>query len=59
MDFDSILSVYKSKTCIISVERTAEGKYGNIRIAAGNKAHCDDMMNVMQRHLVLGNTWLR
>ena len=52
MDFDSILSVYKSKTCIISVERTADGKYGNIRIVAGNKAHSEDMMNVMHRHFI-------
>lgn len=52
MDLDSILSVYKSKTCIISVERFPDGRYGNIRIAAGNKAHCDDMMNVMHRPFI-------
>jgi diguanylate cyclase (GGDEF)-like protein len=52
MDFDSILSVYKSKTCIISVEKFPDGKYGNIRIAAGNKAHCDDMMNVMHHPFI-------
>jgi len=52
MDLDKILSVYKSKTCIISVERFPDGRYGNIRIAAGNKAHCDDMMNVMHRPFI-------
>ena len=52
MDFEKILSVYKSKTCIISVEKLPDGKYGNIRIAAGNKAHCDDMLNVMHRPFI-------
>ncbi len=52
MDFDRILSAYKSKTCVMSVERFPDGKYGNIRIAAGNKAHCDDMMNVMHRPFI-------
>ena len=52
MDFDKLLSGYKNKACIISVEKYADDQYGNIRIAAGNKAHCDDMMNVMHRPFV-------
>lgn len=52
MDFDSILSAYKSKACVMSVEKYPDGKYGNIRIAAGNKAHCDDMMNVMHNPFI-------
>ena len=47
MDFDAFLSEYKCKACIMSVEMFPDGKYGIIRIAAGNKAHCDDMMNIM------------
>lgn len=43
MDFDSILSRYKAKTCIVSVEFFSDGTYGNIRVVAGNKAHYDDM----------------
>ncbi len=52
MDFDAILSEYKCKACIMSVEMFPDGKYGNIRIAAGNKAHCDDMMNIMGRPFI-------
>ncbi len=52
MDFDSILSAYKTKTCIMSVESYDDGGYGNIRIAAGNKAHCDDMINVMHKPFI-------
>ena len=52
MDFDSILSAYKTKTCIMSVESYEDGGYGNIRIAAGNKAHCDDMINVMHKPFI-------
>ena len=44
MDFEKLISSYKNKTCIISVESFPDGEYGNIRIAAGNKAHCDDML---------------
>lgn len=43
MDFEKILKNYKTKTCIISVEKFPDGSYGNIRVAAGNKAHCDDV----------------
>ena len=52
MNFDRILSGYRSKTCVISVEKYPDGGYGNIRIAAGNKAHCDDMLQVMHRPFV-------
>ena len=43
MDFDKILSRYKAKACVMSVELFPDGSYGNIRVVAGNKAHCDDM----------------
>lgn len=43
MDFQKILSEYECKTCIMSVEIYPEGNYGNIRIAAGNEAHCADI----------------
>ena len=52
MDFDRLISGYKTKTCIISVEKYDDGSYGNIRIAAGNKAHCDDMENVMHKPFI-------
>ena len=43
MDFDQLLQHYKAKACIVSVEFFSDGSYGNIRVVAGNKAHCDDM----------------
>ena len=52
MDFEQILSSYKSKACVISVETFPDGGYGNIRIAAGNRAHCDEMAGVMHRPFV-------
>ena len=52
MNFDAILSAYKCKTCVMSVEVFPGGNYGNIRIVAGNKAHCDDMLHTMQRPFV-------
>lgn len=36
MDFAQILSAYRSKACVLSVEAYPGGGYGNIRIAAGN-----------------------
>ena len=52
MDFDSILSKYKTTTCIMSVETFEDGSYGNIRIVAGNKPHCDDMLQTMHKPFV-------
>lgn len=43
MDFEKILSHYRAKACIVSVEFFPDGTYGNIRVVAGNKAHCDDI----------------
>lgn len=46
MNFDELLSHYKAKACIVSVEFFPDGTYGNIRVVAGNKAHCDDMASL-------------
>lgn len=43
MNFDDLLSHYKAKACVVSVEFFPNGTYGNIRVVAGNKAHCEDM----------------
>ena len=43
MNFDDLLSHYKAKACVVSVEFFPDGTYGNIRVVAGNKAHCEDM----------------
>lgn len=46
MSFDEVLKLYKTKTCIMSVEKLGEGRFGNIRVAAGNQAHCDDILHI-------------
>ena len=43
MNFDVLLSHYRAKACVVSVDFFPDGTYGNIRVVAGNKAHCDDM----------------
>ena len=52
MNFEQILSAYRSKACILSVETYPDGGYGNIRIAAGNQEHCDEMARVMHRPFI-------
>ena len=52
MDFDKLISEYKSKTCVMSVEKLPDGQCGQIRIVAGNKAHCDDMRNMMHKEFI-------
>ena len=52
MDFDSLLSAYKSKACILSVDKLSDDRYGNIRIVAGNQAHCEDMLRTMNREFI-------
>ena len=46
MSLDEILKQYKAKTCIVSIEKTGENKYGNIKVVAGNQAHCDDILHI-------------
>ena len=43
MNYDELIKDYKTKTCILSVDRLGDDDFGNIRIVAGNKAHCDDI----------------
>ena len=52
MDFETILSEYKTRTCIMSVEKLENGGYGNIRIVAGNKPHYDDMLQTMHKAFI-------
>ena len=46
MSFDDLLKQYKAKTCVLSVEKFDDKHYGNIRVVAGNKAHCDDIEQI-------------
>ena len=57
MDFDKILSHYKAKACVLSVELLSDGSYGNIRVVAGNKAHCTEMENLTHRPFVPGSLY--
>lgn len=52
MDFDKLLSGYKVKACVLSVDILPDDRYGNIRIVAGNKAHCEDMLATMHKEFV-------
>ena len=54
MNFDDVLKLYKTKTCIVSVEKYEDGHYGNIRVAAGNQAHCDDIAHITGHPFVPG-----
>lgn len=46
MDFTSLLKSCKGKACVISVDLSPEGKYRNIKVAAGNKAHADEVKKI-------------
>ena len=54
MSFDEILKHYKAKTCILSVEKIDATHYGNIRVVAGNQAHCDDIAHITGHPFVPG-----
>ena len=54
MDFDQILSHYRANACVMSVDLYPDGSYGNIRVVAGNKAHCEEMESTQGRPFVPG-----
>ena len=54
MSFDDLLKSYKAKTCVLSVEKFDDKHYGNIRVVAGNKAHCDDIEQITGHPFVPG-----
>ena len=41
MDFQSIVDSLYSPSCIVSIDRIPDGRYENIRIAAGNRKYAD------------------
>ena len=45
MDFQNIVNGFYSPTCIVSVEKLQDGKYGELRLVAGNKKYVD-MINL-------------
>ena len=46
MNFQEILNSYSCKACVMSVELYPDGKYGNIRVVAGNQAHAQEIQMV-------------
>ena len=57
MDFDKLLSGYKAKACVMSVDILPDDRYGNICIVAGNKAHCADMLATMHKEFIPGSPY--
>ncbi len=48
MDFQKVADSIAAMTCIVSVEKLADGGCGEIRIVTGNKAYIDSIENPMQ-----------
>lgn len=52
MDFEKIVKFTGAMTCVISIEKLPEGKYGKIRIVAGNDAYIESLEHPMdQMHM--------
>ena len=49
MNFNSFLEGCKGKACVMSVDIYPEGRYGNIKVAAANKAHEEEVKKVWGR----------
>ena len=45
MDFQKVVDSVAALSCIISVEKLADGGYGDIRIVTGNEAYIDSIQN--------------
>ena len=58
MDFQKFVDVFQSMTCIMSVEKLPDGKYGEIRIVAGNKAYVDSIENMPDAPQALSNKFI-
>lgn len=54
MDFENILSHHRAKACVVSVEMFPDGTFGNIRVVAGNQAHCADIEAITHHPFVPG-----
>ncbi len=46
MDFQKFVDGFHTMTCVMSVEKLPEGKYGKIKIVCGNKAYIDSIENM-------------
>ena len=54
MAFTEMLKKYKTKTCVLSIEKLDGDRYGNIRVVEGNQAHYDDILGITGHPFVPG-----
>ena len=45
MDFQNVVDSIEAMTCVVSVEKLENGRYGDIRIVTGNHAYIDSIEN--------------
>ncbi len=45
MDFQKFVDGFLPMTCVVSVEKLPDDKWGEIRLVAGNKAYVDSIEN--------------
>ena len=58
MDFQKFVDGFQPMTCVMSVEKLPDGKYGEIRIVAGNKAYVDSIENMPDVPQALSNKFI-
>ena len=58
MDFQKFVDGFQPMTCVMSVEKISDGKWGKIRIVAGNKAYIDSIENMPDVPQALSNKFI-
>ncbi|MBQ6105116.1 MAG: GGDEF domain-containing protein [Lachnospiraceae bacterium] len=58
MDFQAFVDQFDPMTCVISVEALPGGRYGEIRLVAGNKAYVDSIETVWDGPQLLSNKFV-
>ena len=58
MDFQKFVDGFQPMTCIVSIEKLPDGKYGEIRLVAGNKAYIDSIENMPDMPALLSKKFI-
>ena len=58
MDFQKFVDGFQPMTCVVSIEKLPNGKYGEIRIVAGNKAYIDSIENMPDMPALLSKKFI-
>ncbi len=58
MDFQKFVDGFHTMTCVMSVEKLPDGKYGKIRIVCGNKAYIDSIENMPDMPAAFSNKFI-